>query len=316
MTFKSIDDLGLLSMAKLAEWSYRPAGMTYEIDLEDVRGFRWYYRMEGRYSIAIDRLSFARDFMLQSKVESLYTIVLYVTASGDEFLPYRSLSSDSITLYAPDTPFKVIYHHNIELYALTINIYASFVENFLQERYPTLAGAVQTAFARGPRQRFDLIRPLMYDILQCNESAEVSALLFEARILEILSRITGAQETLAISDAAAERVTIKPEDVTALMEIAEYISDHYNRQISLKTLSSISLMSESKLKTLFKAQYGMTITEYIQKKRMSSAELLLISTDLPLAQISKIVGYANPSRFSELFRRYYGIAPSSYRAGK
>lgn len=315
MTSKGIDDLDLLSIARPAEWSYRPAGRTYEIDLEDVRGFRWYYHMEGRYSIAIDRLSFARDFMLQSKVESLYTIVLYVTVSGDEFLPYRSLASDSITLYAPDTPFKVIYHHNIELYALTINICASFVENFLQERYPTLAGAIQTAFARGSRHRFDSIRPLMYDILQCDKSAEVSALLFEARILEILSRITSAQETLTISDTA-KRVTIKPEDVTALTEIAEYISDHYNRQILLKTLSSISLMSVSKLKTLFKAQYGMTITEYIQKERMSSAELLLISTDLPLAQISKIVGYANPSRFSELFRRYYGIAPSSYRAGK
>ena len=54
----------------------------------------------------------------------------------------------------------------------------------------------------------------------------------------------------------------------------------------------------------------MSITEYIQRKRISVAEHMLIQTDLTIAEISRIVGYSNPSRLIEIFKRYYGFTPS------
>jgi len=78
-------------------------------------------------------------------------------------------------------------------------------------------------------------------------------------------------------------------------------------------LSTIACMSESKMKKLFKSVYNMSITEYIQRKRISVAEHMLIQTDLTIAEISRIVGYSNPSRLIEIFKRYYGFTPSKYR---
>lgn len=91
------------------------------------------------------------------------------------------------------------------------------------------------------------------------------------------------------------------------------MDEHYSFNITLQTLSTIACMSESKMKKLFKSVYNMSITEYIQRKRISVAEHMLIQTDLTIAEISRIVGYSNPSRLIEIFKRYYGFTPSKYR---
>lgn len=97
------------------------------------------------------------------------------------------------------------------------------------------------------------------------------------------------------------------------MQQTHYMDEHYSFNITLQTLSTIACMSESKMKKLFKSVYNMSITEYIQRKRISAAEHMLIQTDLTIAEISRIVGYSNPSRLIEIFKRYYGFTPSKYR---
>ena len=106
---------------------------------------------------------------------------------------------------------------------------------------------------------------------------------------------------------------INKTDLQALAELTHYMDEHYSFNITLQTLSTIACMSESKMKKLFKSVYNMSITEYIQRKRISVAEHMLIQTDLTIAEISRIVGYSNPSRLIEIFKRYYGFTPSKYR---
>ena len=107
--------------------------------------------------------------------------------------------------------------------------------------------------------------------------------------------------------------SINETDLQALDELTHYMDEHYSFNITLQTLSTIACMSESKMKKLFKSVYNMSITEYIQRKRISVAEHMLIQTDLTIAEISRIVGYSNPSRLIEIFKRYYGFTPSKYR---
>ena len=72
-------------------------------------------------------------------------------------------------------------------------------------------------------------------------------------------------------------------------------------------------MGTTKLKSSFKQMQGCTITEYIQQRRMSQAEHLLIDTDFTMGQIAKMIGYSTSSRFAELFRKSTGILPIDYR---
>ena len=78
-------------------------------------------------------------------------------------------------------------------------------------------------------------------------------------------------------------------------------------------VASIACMSTSKLKTCFKRHTGCTVTEYIQGRRMSQAEHLLIDTDFTMGQIAQMIGYSTSSRFAELFKKNTGILPIEYR---
>ena len=93
-----------------------------------------------------------------------------------------------------------------------------------------------------------------------------------------------------------------------LADVAAYITAHCADRLPLERLARIGCMGVSKLKDAFHARYGCTITQYIQGQRMERAEQLLANTDLPVGQIAQIVGYQNPSRFAQLFRRSTGRA--------
>lgn len=98
----------------------------------------------------------------------------------------------------------------------------------------------------------------------------------------------------------------------SLQNVVSYIADHYAFDIPLERLASTACMSGTKLKSCFKRQFGCSITQYIQGRRMSQAEHLLIDTDLTMGQIARMIGYTTSSRFAELFKKSTGILPIEY----
>lgn len=90
----------------------------------------------------------------------------------------------------------------------------------------------------------------------------------------------------SIDQAAKQEHPLSKEDIAGLENVVSYINDHYAFDIPLERLSNIACMSISKLKTCFKRRMGCTVTEYIQARRMSQAEHLLINTDFTMGQIA------------------------------
>ena len=140
---------------------------------------------------------------------------------------------------------------------------------------------------------------------------KASRITVEAKIYEIISYLASYLKENRLNEENGQ--PINKTDLQALAELTHYMDEHYSFNITLQTLSTIACISESKMKKLFKSVYNMSITEYIQRKRISVAEHMLIQTDLTIAEISRIVGYSNPSRLIEIFKRYYGFTPSKYR---
>ncbi|MBO5347344.1 MAG: helix-turn-helix domain-containing protein, partial [Lachnospiraceae bacterium] len=48
-------------------------------------------------------------------------------------------------------------------------------------------------------------------------------------------------------------------------------------------------------------------------KRLSMAKNLLISSNLPISEISEMIGYDNPLYFSRLFKKHTGMTPTEYK---
>ena len=53
--------------------------------------------------------------------------------------------------------------------------------------------------------------------------------------------------------------------------------------------------------------------DYVIERRMQEAEVLLKTTDNAVQTVGEHVGYPEPSTFSRLFRKRYGLSPTAWR---
>ena len=72
-------------------------------------------------------------------------------------------------------------------------------------------------------------------------------------------------------------------------------------------------LSLTGFKDCFKGVYGMPPYGYLKSCRMERASELLLSGDLPIADIAGIVGYDSPSKFTAAFKESMGLTPNAYR---
>ena len=81
----------------------------------------------------------------------------------------------------------------------------------------------------------------------------------------------------------------------------------------VKEICKIIKVSRYQLHTSFKKIEGIGISEFIQRKKMEYGKFLLSSSDKNIIEIANEIGYENPSKFSEAFKKYFGILPNKFR---
>ena len=72
-------------------------------------------------------------------------------------------------------------------------------------------------------------------------------------------------------------------------------------------------ISRYQLQAAFQEFEGIGIAKYIKRKKMNYAKEMLVNTNKSILEIASEVGYENPSKFSEVFKNYFGILPNKYR---
>lgn len=96
-------------------------------------------------------------------------------------------------------------------------------------------------------------------------------------------------------------------------EVSEYISKHYQEDLSVEELAKSFRMSYSYFAAKFKEYYGQTCKEMILAVRLQKAEDLLRFTDFDLTYISQETGFCDCSHFIKAFKQKYGVTPFKYR---
>ena len=98
-----------------------------------------------------------------------------------------------------------------------------------------------------------------------------------------------------------------------IQDIAQYIDEHYDQDITLSSLAEHFQVSKSYLPKQFKAQIGFTPTEYLSHVRIQAAKDLLRRTNEPVREIAREVGIDNFSYFIKLFKKYEQFTPLAFR---
>ena len=92
-----------------------------------------------------------------------------------------------------------------------------------------------------------------------------------------------------------------------------YIKASYTDDIRVPHLAAMDGFSVSRYNTVFREETGVSPTKLIAQLRLEHACTLLSTTDLPIGDVGRMVGYSDNHFFSKIFKSYMGISPKEYR---
>lgn len=103
------------------------------------------------------------------------------------------------------------------------------------------------------------------------------------------------------------------ERVKALNQSIEYIEAHLLETIKISQVAKQSYVSQTQFYQLFSMIFGLTVKEYIRKRRLSLASMELLKTDMTILDLAIKYQYQSYASFSRAFKGLFGLAPSHYR---
>ena len=98
-----------------------------------------------------------------------------------------------------------------------------------------------------------------------------------------------------------------------LNQSLNYIEEHLTDEIDYEQLGRIACCSAYHYQRMFTYMAGITLAEYIRRRKMSLAAVDLQGGDERIVDIAEKYGYSSPTAFNRAFRSVHGIAPSSVK---
>lgn len=98
-----------------------------------------------------------------------------------------------------------------------------------------------------------------------------------------------------------------------VQQAKEYIRQNLGERIALADVAEHVGVSTFYFCKVFKQSTGMTLTEYINRKRIELTKLKLLNPEARVVEIAFEVGYQSLSQFNRSFRKIVGKSPTEYR---
>ena len=99
----------------------------------------------------------------------------------------------------------------------------------------------------------------------------------------------------------------------AINQVVDYINEHLNESIALKTIAEFANISEFHFHRIFKAYIGESVGSYISRLRLENAAQKLQITGQTLTEIAEKSGYQTQFSLSKAFKKHFGITPSAFK---
>ena len=98
-----------------------------------------------------------------------------------------------------------------------------------------------------------------------------------------------------------------------LKELKHYLDHVFTQPLRLEDLEKRFHMSKYRICREYAAAFGQPPLRYLNRKRLETAENLLLSTEKKVHEIALETGYENTNHFINLFKKEYGQTPQAYR---
>ena len=98
-----------------------------------------------------------------------------------------------------------------------------------------------------------------------------------------------------------------------MKRVLEYVHSHISDNIGVEQLANVACITKPYFIRLFKHEFGFPPVQYINRKKVERAQLLLFTTDKAVKEVAFILGFSDQNYFIRLFHKLTGITPQEYR---
>ncbi|KRE90300.1 AraC family transcriptional regulator [Paenibacillus sp. Soil766] len=163
---------------------------------------------------------------------------------------------------------------------------------------------IQSAYVvlRDPDEVYHVMKSL---VLELDKPADKSESMIQLLFAQLLIRIARLRRESASSSLVQSEWYVK--------KSMDYMHQNYDREIQVKDIAGAVNLHPGYLQRIFKAVTRQTLMAYLTEIRMEKAQMLLLETDIPIADISDYIGVGSRQYFHMLFKAHTNLTPTDYR---
>lgn len=93
----------------------------------------------------------------------------------------------------------------------------------------------------------------------------------------------------------------------------DFVEEHLQEELLITDIAAKAYFSAFHFKRIFQAISGFTVQEYIRKRRLSEAAVLLKETRMNVLSVALTCQYQSQEAFTRAFEKCFGVTPGAYR---
>lgn len=131
-------------------------------------------------------------------------------------------------------------------------------------------------------------------------------------LLTILEKMATSKEKQFINPVYHE-VKIEKSEASRLNKVFQYVSDNFQRKITLCEIASIANLSAKAFCRYFKSKTRKTFYDFLLEVRVAHACNLLLEKDMTIYEVCYDSGFNNLSNFNRYFKKITHKTPTNYK---
>lgn len=150
------------------------------------------------------------------------------------------------------------------------------------------------------------LKTIIDNMLNSNGTSYYNQLMLQSETYKFLAKLSGINKPKNAVDST--------ETPNIYIDAAiKFIETNYASDIKVYDIANHLGLNRCYFTCLFKQSLNMSPQEFLLNFRLNRACDLLKTTELPISDISKSVGYYDPLSFSKTFKKVKEISPKAYR---
>ena len=93
----------------------------------------------------------------------------------------------------------------------------------------------------------------------------------------------------------------------------DYIEEHLDGEISYEEIARLACTTACHFQRMFPFVTGVTLSEYIRRRRLTLAAFMLQTTDAKVIDVALQYGYESQAAFTRAFKNLHGVMPAAVR---